>query len=440
MFENSETHHRMRWLIVGCLGLGPFLAAGCTQPNQFKPPPPPEITVALPVQQTVTNYLEETGTTEAVEMVQIRARVKGFLEEVNFEPGTIVEEGELLYLIEPQQYAAEVDAAEAELAARNVERKRADIEFERQKNLFADNATSERNVVLAEAEFNAAVAAVDAAEANLAQAKLDLEYTEVRAPFKGRVGKTLVKQGNLVGEGEATHLTTVMKYDPIYANLNISERTFLGVSDESTRQEREEMREKDKVDLPLYLARANDTGFPYEGEFDYAALEVDQSTGTFMIRGIFPNPDLAIVPGLFVRIRIPIGTQEDALLVPERALGGDQTGRYLLVVNSENKVERRDVTAGAKHGELVVIEEGLKPDERVVVDGVQRARPGAVVRPQETVLAMATEAVQTDAQGVEPPPAAPSEDPAFKTDEDDVTSLEGDADNKDAESAGKGTR
>ena len=349
MFTNRESRDRRgaENLLAGCICLAPLLMAGCTQSNQFQPPPAPETTVALPVQQTVTNYLEETGTTEAVEMVKIRARVKGFLEQVNFQPGTIVEKDQLLYLIEPRQYAAEVDAAKAQRAARQVERNRADIEFNRQKELFADNATSERNVVLAEAEFNAAIAAVDAAEAMLKQAQLNLEYTEVRAPFRGRVGKTLVKQGNLVGDSEATHLTTVMKYDPIYANFNISERTFLRMTDESTPQERANPRSQDDIDLPLYLARANDEGFPFEGHFDYAALEVDQSTGTFMIRGMFANPDLEIVPGLFVRVRIPIGVQEDALLVPERALGGDQSGRYLLIVNSENKVERRDVTVGA---------------------------------------------------------------------------------------------
>ncbi len=377
-----------------------LLAIGCGRRNEYEAPPPPPVTVVHPLQQTVTNYLEETGTTEAVEMVDIRARVTGFLEQVKFEPGTNIKQGDVLYVIEQRQFKAEVAAAGADLEAKQAALDKAEIEYEREQRMFEENATSERNVVRTKAERDGALATVDAAIAALDRAQLDLDYTEVSTPIDGRVGKTLVKLGNLVDGNEATHLTTVIQYDPIYANFNISERALLQLLAQMPAKDE---RQTDHSQLKFYLQRADDQGFPFEGQFDYADLAVDQSTGTFAIRGIFPNPNDEIVPGLFVRIRIPIGTQENALLVPEQALASDQAGRYLLTVNSENMVERRNVTAGAKHGNLVVIDEGLRPDDRVIIEGVQRARPGGEVDPQLTELA----ADDIDSESVETEDTAP---------------------------------
>ena len=374
------------------LSLLPLALLGCGEANQYQPPPPPTVTVAKPLVKTVTNYLEETGTTEAVQRVEIRARVKGFLETIEFEPGAEVAVGDSLYRIEETEYQARVDAAKADLRAANVALTRAQIEVDRQQNLIAENATAQATVDTADAERDGAVAAEAAAQANLNKAELDLSYTEVRSPIEGRVGKTFVKMGNLVGDGTATHLTTVIAYKPIYANFSINERAYLTLFKDSPGRTASDV---DKAAIPFFLARAGDKGFPFEGHFDYADLAVDQSTGTYAVRGIFPNVDQRIVPGLFVRVRIPIGTQEDALLVPELALGADQAGRYLLVVDSENNVERRNVTVGIKHENMVVIDAGLQSDDWVVIQGVQRARPGAPVQPKQTELALGESEIVT---------------------------------------------
>lgn len=404
---------------AGLLGLLVTSLSGCGQVNEYQAPPPPTVTVSQPIQKTVVNFLEETGTTEAVALVDIRARVRGYLEQVEFEPGVDVEEGQRLYVIEQRPYRNSVDVAQADLDAKRVELERADIELKRNQKLFKENAASERALVTAEADFKAAQAVVDAAQATLDQAKLDLEYTEVRSPIAGRVGKTLVKEGNLVGEEDATHLTTVTTYDPIYANFNISERQLLEIMSRAPREER------DRVDIgkiPVFLQRANDDDFRFEGRMNYADLAVDQSTGTFMVRGLFPNPDRTIIPGLFVTVRLPIGVQENALLVPERAVASDQAGRFVLIVNSENVVERRNVVVGAKHGELVVIEQGLVADDWVVTDGIQRSRPGVKVDPSQTELTDSGGDIEIVQPGESPPPEeGAAQDPA--TDGDAATDV-----------------
>jgi RND family efflux transporter MFP subunit len=369
---------------IWLLGLALAAMAGCQSKNEYEAPPPPTVTVAQPVQQTVTNYIEETGTTEAVEKVEIRARVKGFLEQVKFEPGTVVKKGAPLYLIEQRQYLAKVAAAKATVAAREVELEKAKIEYNRQLKLREGDATAEMNVVAAKAEQDAGAAAVDEAKALLDEAQRELEYTEVVAPIDGRVGKTLVKAGNLVGDSEATHLTTVIKYDPIYVNFNISERAFLELSAKTPRGEDRNVK---KESAKIYVRRAIDEGFPYAGNFDYADLTVDQTTGTFLVRGIFSNARQDIVPGLFVTVRLPIGKLVDALLIPEVAVSTDQRGKYLLVVNDKSEVERRDVTLGIKVGSMVVVEKGIEAGQQVIIDGVQRARQGAKVTAKKTTLA-----------------------------------------------------
>jgi RND family efflux transporter MFP subunit len=380
LFRENPFRRPAIWL----LGLALAAMAGCQSKNEYEAPPPPTVTVAQPVQQTVTNYIEETGTTEAVEKVEIRARVKGFLEKVEFEPGTVVKKGAPLYLIEQRQYLAKVAAAKATVAAREVELEKAKIEYNRQLKLREGDATAEMNVVAAKAEQDAGAAAVDEAKALLDEAQRELEYTEVVAPIDGRVGKTLVKAGNLVGDGEATHLTTVIKYDPIYVNFNISERAFLELSEKTPRGKDRNVK---KEIAKIYVRRAIDDGFPFTGNFDYADLTVDQTTGTFLVRGIFSNDRHDIVPGLFVTVRLPIGKLVDALLIPEVAVSTDQRGKYLLVVNDKSEVERRDVTLGIKVGSMVVVEKGIEAGQQVIIDGVQRARQGAKVTAKKTTLA-----------------------------------------------------
>jgi len=355
--------------------------SGCAPQNEYQAPPPPKVTVAAPVVQDVTEFLEETGTTEAVERVEIRARVKGFLQEVRFNPNDEVKENDVLFLIEQREFRAQVDLAKAELESRNVEKEKAQIEADRQEELFKKKATPETNLVAARAELAGSIAAISAAKARLDEAERQLEYTEVQSPIEGIVGKTNIKRGNLVTGTADEILTTVISYDNIYANFSISERDYLTYV-----EERATSGGRRAEDINLYLARANDEDFPFVGVFNFADLSVDQNTGTYSVRGVFPNPDLRIPPGIFVRIRVPIRTIEDALLIPERATGFDQAGRYLLVVDSENTVHRRDVTVGTKFGSYVVIETGLEAGDLVVIDGVQRSRPGAIVEPEKTDL------------------------------------------------------
>lgn len=362
---------------------GIAIVVGCAQPNQYKAPPPPAVTVAQPLVRPVTNYLEETGTTVAVERIEIRARVQGYLQEVYFKDGQDVKKGDKLYLIQPNEYEAKVAAGKAEVETMKVALTRAEIELKRQTEMFKESATSQANVDTAQAERDSGLAALDAAKAALNFAALDLEYTAITAPIDGRVERTLVRGGNLVGGIAATQLTTVMKYDPIHVYFNISERALLRLQKNSKGNTEGK---RDISGIKAYLRTTLDKGFPFEGHLDYADLGVDQSTGTFTLRAIFPNPDMKLLPGLFVRIRISVGATENAVLVPERSVGADQSGRYVMIVGDDNIVERRNVRLGTKMGDMVVVIEGLEGKQTIVVDGLQRARPGVAVTPKKIQL------------------------------------------------------
>ncbi len=364
-------------ILATCSGVG------CAQPNQYEPPPPPSVTVARPLILTVTDYLEETGTTTPVDRVEIRARVQGYLQQVYFQDGQEVKQGDPLYLIQPREYEANVAAQQAAVQSAKVALTRAEIAAKRQLSLLEKNAASKSDADTAVALRDAAAASVDAAAAKLDLAKLDLEYTAITAPFDGRVERTLVREGNLVGGSEETLLTTVIKYDPIFVYFNINERALLAATKTSEGESREK---KDLTQIKASLRRTADQGFQFEGHLDYADLGVDQSTGTFTLRAIFPNPELKLLPGLFVRIRVPLGTTENAVLVPERCVGADQAGRYVMIVDNDLKAERRNVTLGAKFEDMIVVMEGLDGTESVVIDGLQRARPGTAVTPKEIQL------------------------------------------------------
>ena len=399
-----------RNLLTLFVGVAGVFVWGCAEPNQYQPPPPPTVSVSQPVQRTVEEFFEETGTTEAVETVLVRARVTGFLQEKRFEAGQDVKKGDILYIIEPRPFEAAVAAAEADLQVQQVAFVEAKTEYEREAQLLEKKATTDRNVTIAKAKMDSASASIEAAKAALDRAKLDLEYTEVRAPIDGRVGKTLVKLGNLVNGNEATHLTTVISYDSIYASFNISEREFLQLVKRYPKRNAEGKTDAEKTPIKLFLSRAGDKGFPFEGVFDYADLAVDQSTGTFLLRGLFQNKDRQIVPGLFVRIRIPVGVKENALLIPEKAIGADQGGRYLLAVNDESVVERHNIEIGAKYGDMIVVVEGLSADDRIIIDGVQRGRPGAKVTPEAKPLEDTSQAADTPAEKAQPSQPAEKQD------------------------------
>jgi len=400
-----------------------WIFAACDQRNEYVEPPPPKVTVAKPLQQEVTDYLEFTGTTHAFEEVEIRARVAGFLQSMEFTPGTKVEKGDLLFVIDPREYEAELNAANAELSSAEAQLKRAKIEFERAERLFKQKAGAETDVVKWRGQRDVARAAVLRAKAKVEKAGLDLSYTNVTAPITGRVSRNFVDLGNLVGESEPTLLTTVTRYDPMYAYFNLNERDLLKVM----AMNRKKVQEKGldpaedpeiEADIPVFLEVANEENYPHQGKLDFAESGVDKETGTLQLRGVFPNPGPApvLIPGLFVSLRMPVDKRENALLVTERAIGSDQSGRFLLAVNSEGKVEKRPIRMGQLVDGLRVIEEGLQPDESVVVNGLQRARPGAKVDPEQTDMkSLTASALKVAAEAGKDkdkakPAAAPSQD------------------------------
>ena len=315
-------------------------AAGCQPAQTFVEPPPPPVTVARPLQQSVTVYAEFTGTTEAIESVEIRARVPGFLHSIHFRPAENVVQGELLFVIEQEPYKAALDRARATLQSRIADSQLAKATARRTEAAAKSRAVSKLDVLQAQAEVLTAEAAIAEAQADVRNAEIELSYTEIRAPISGRIGRNLVDEGNLVGAGEQTLLTTIVKYQPMYAYFNVNERDLLRYG--------ENRRDRGEDWVPVFeLGLANEKGYPHKGRLDYIDNRVDETTGTITVRGEFPNEQGRMVPGLFARIRIPEPTRKEALLVPENALGRDQRGTYVLVTNSENVVEYRLLEIGA---------------------------------------------------------------------------------------------
>jgi RND family efflux transporter MFP subunit len=407
---------REKLVLVFAILAAAWLVAGCEQKNTYVEPPPPKVTTAQPLRQEVIDYLEFTGTTRAFEEVEVRARVAGFLQSMHFTPGTQVEKGDQLFVIDPREYRAALNAAKAEFDSANAQLRRAEAEFARAERLFKQKAGAEKNVVQWRGERDIARAAVAMAKARVERARLDMDHTKVTAPIAGRVGRNLVDAGNLVGEGEPTLLTAITRYDPMYVYFNLNERDLLKVMSVYRQRVQEKGldtstdREVD-AEIPLFLGLANEAGYPHKGKYDFGESSVDPGTGTLQLRGVFPNPGKppVLLPGLFTRLRMPIDKREDALLVTERAIGADQGGRYLLAVNSENVVEKRLIRMGQLVDGLRVIEEGLQPGDWIIVNGLQRARPGAKVDPERTdmrsLTASALKAAASKPEGADSRPA-----------------------------------
>ncbi len=365
---------------LGILFVG--MVGGCKPSNDYQAPPPPTVTVSHPIQQDVTDFLEFTGTTKAVELVEIRARVQGFLESVHFEAATDVKKGDLLFVIDPKPFKAQAYKAQAELKRKQATLTLAHENYQRTQKLYKQKAAPRVDFVKTKANRDTAQADVEAAQAQLEEAKLNLSYTQVRAPISGQIGRSLVSVGNLVGAGENTHLTTVVQYDPILAYFSLNERDLLHLRKQYPEKRGQAKKNQGKEGL-IHLGLANDEGYPYQGRVDFFDQGVDPTTGTFLLRGSFSNPaPHSILPGMFVRIRAPIQEQKGAILISERALGSDQNGRYVLAVNTENVVEYRPVEVGASLNQMRVITKGLQLDDWVVVKGLLRARPGATVNPE----------------------------------------------------------
>lgn len=365
--------------------LAAFFLGGCEQKNEFIPPPPPEVTVAHPVMREIADTMEFVGRTRATATVDLRARVNGYLEKIDFPDGADVSLGDQLFQIEQAPYIATVDSAKAALQKAQAELQLAQSQYRRLEPLVAQRAITTDELEIQAAQVATSNANVAAAAAALRTAELDLQYTTIRAPIAGHIGQHLVDIGNLV-QAQQTLLATIQSIDPIYADFDVNERDLLRFM---AMLRKRELPDPVKNPPVLRLGLENEANFPHQGTLDFRELGVDPGTGTTRRRGVFPNPNREILPGMSVRIRAQIGATASRLMVEERAIGADQRGDFLLVVNDKNVVEYRPVRLGIAVDGMRVVEEGVKIEDWVVINGLQRARPGAEVRPVQTEMGAA---------------------------------------------------
>jgi RND family efflux transporter MFP subunit len=370
--QNGVTASRSLFVLFACVAL-----SACEQ-NSFVPPPPPKVEVGVPVQRSITRYLDATGNTAPIKNVDLVARVQGFLQSINYQDGTFVKEGTTLFTIEPETYKLKLEQAQAAEAGAQASLKQAEADFKRQSDLVQRQAVSQATLDTSTSARDNAQANLQQAEVNTRIAAVNYGYTKVTAPFDGIASAHLVSVGELVGASSPTQLATIVALDPIYVNFNVNEQDVLRIRAEARRRG---MTASDLTSLPIEVGLQTESGYPHKGKLNYASPTINQSTGTLAVRGILPNADRVLLPGYYVRVRVPVDQEQAALLVPDVALGSDQAGRYVLVVNGDNVVEQRKVQTGPIEGELRVIESGLKPDDRVVIAGLLRAIPGQKVEP-----------------------------------------------------------
>lgn len=362
-----------------------IVASGCRNEQTVAPPAPPAVTVAHPVFQAVADYIDFTGNTAAINSVTLVARVEGYLEKIHFTDGATVKKDQLLFTIQQDQYKAQLQQAVASVAAQKAALWHADVEFARYSHLLKQDAATQTEVD--EWHFNRDKAQADllSAEAQVVLAKLNLGYTTVTAPFDGRVGRHLVDPGNLVGTmGKQTALAEINQINPLYVYFNINERDLLQIikhTDVTPGQIAARTAE-----IPVYFGLSDEEGYPHQGRLDFASISVAPTTGTLQLRAIFPNPELIILPGLFVRVRVKAREPRPALLVPGDAISFDQQGQYVLVVAGKNIVEREAIKTSFQIGNMMVLESGLKKDDWVIIEGLLQAIPGREVNPQRSSI------------------------------------------------------
>lgn len=360
------------------LGLA-IVLAGCNEKPAASAPPPAEVRVAAPVSRPVTRYLQLTGQTAAAKRVDLVARVSGTLTEIRYSEGKAAKQGDVLFVIEPDNYRLNLQLAEAAEAQQKALLVQAEADLARQKQLAQRQSASEAALDNAQSRRDSTAAAREQAAAQVAQAQLNLAYTEVKAPFDGIVSAHLVDQGALVGVGGPTVLASIVQSDPIKVRFSLDEQTVLRI--------REAMRQRGLTlaglgAIPVEIGLDTDAGYPHQGQLDYVAPELDTASGTLAVRASAPNPQGVLLPGLYVRVRLPLQRDVPSLLVPEAALGASQTGRHVLVVDAQDRVEQRAVEIGeTSEGGLRVIRAGLAAGDRVVVGMMQNAIPGSRVRP-----------------------------------------------------------
>ncbi len=366
-------------LVLGvCLNV-----AGCGRaPVEGPAPAPMPVAVSYPVERDVTDYADFTGRTAAVDSVEVRARVSGYLDKVNFKEGALVKKDDKLFEIDLRPYRAELERARGTVAQFEARVHRLERDYQRAKSLIVRGAVGQEEFDRYEGDYRESVANLDVAKANRDLAALNVEYAKVIAPVSGRVSRYVVTVGNLIQSGDqnsGTLLTTIVSVDPMYAYFDVDERTVLRI-----RQLIREGKAKSagQTRWPVALGLATEDGFPHQGTINFEDNQVNPKTGTLRVRGVFRNKDEALSPGFFARVRVPIGQAHQALLVTDRAIDTDQGEKVLYIVNKKHEVVSRPVRLGALHDGLREITGGLKPGEQVIVNGLQQVRPGATVEPK----------------------------------------------------------
>jgi RND family efflux transporter MFP subunit len=375
-------HHTWRYVLIGLI----LLLTACTKPSTpTASPPPPKVTVSQPAARDVVEWNEYTGRLEAVESVEVRAYVNGYLQSIHFKDGSVVKKGDLLFVIDPRPYEAALERAKAELALANARLERTEKDLARVQQLLRSRATSQEEVDTRFSDRRQAQAAVQAARAMVTAAQLNIEFTQVRAPISGRISRNLVSVGNLIngGTAQATLLTTIVSLDPIYCYFETDERAYL---DEVRRLRHREGAKAANSRTPVTLALTDEEAFAHQGFLDFIDNRLDPNTGTITGRAVIPNPTLILTPGLFARVRVPASETYEALMLPPAAVGQDLSQQFVFVVNGQNQAEYRRVSVGPIIDGLRVIRDGVQPDDWVVVNGMQRVTAGAQVDPDKQAI------------------------------------------------------
>ena len=354
------------------------LLSSCNRQPPSAAPPPPLVTIAKPLQKEIVEWDVYTGRTDAVENVNITPRVSGYINNITFRAGDMVNKGDLLFVIDPRPYQAVLDQANAQLRQAEANQQLQDANFARQDRLRQTGVIAKEDFDTALSNKNQAAAQVLAAQAAVESAKLNLTFTQVTSPVIGRISREQVTVGNLV-QADSTLLTNIVSVDPIYAYFNVDERSILKYQ-QQVRQGR--LADARSSQVPVYLQVENETGFPHQGVIDFINNQFNSSTGTLQVRGLFPNATGFLIPGAFVRVRVAASPLHQALLITDRAVGTDQGTKFVLLVSGDNVVSVRPVELGPEVDGLRVVRNGLKGDEQIIVNGVINAKPGAKVSPQ----------------------------------------------------------
>jgi RND family efflux transporter MFP subunit len=397
-----------RSLSAMALALILAILPGCNRATPPPAPPPASVTVSQPLQRDVIRWDQYSGYLSSPKTVTVSARVSGLIEQAPFQEGAIVHAGDLLFRIDPRPFQADLDNKKAAVAQARAMAEKTKADFARSTELLKAEVIARADYDNTKASYGEAAASLSAANAALETSRLNLEWTDVRAPITGRISRMNVTVGNLVngGSGQMTALTTIVSIDPLYSYINVPESAALRYQELALKEKKSSVA---GANVACSLQLENETNFPHQGVIDFVDNQVDVNTGTQQIRCVFPNPTTILTPGLFALTRIPASDRYSALLIPDAAVNSDQDERYLLIVGANDVVQQRPVKLGALFGTLRAISDGLKPGERVVVNGMQSAQSGAKVIPHE--VAVPTQSLdEMDRIAAAPPISAPLTD------------------------------